>query len=958
MKKSSTLFIFLSLAAALNAYAEAPNLLTYQGRLKESGQAVTGNRAVEIFLCDAQTGPTCHTSGAQSVAVSNGLFRSTFSIPATANFGAGSWWLEIKVGADTLAPRERLTSNAYALLAGTAAYASNIAAAEGAAGVYISSNLYVTGNEFSVGGSTLGVRQGKVGIGTLTPSGYLEIYAAGSGQTHLVLNNPSSDVGLFIKKTSKRGILAMPYYDDRVVLSNKSAPFPGAFDPALTLWDAGHIDLKVPATGYIRLSDGNVGISSSTPLYRLVISSGAGESGNMVVISTGSSNVIRMTGAGEIYANIYYGDGSALSGITATSYTGTLPVANGGTGATTLTGVIKGNGTGAFSAMTGTANRGVRWADANTIAASALITDNGTNVGIGAALPDQELTVAGDISQTGVLISSGTGDNYFAGRVGIGTDTPGSQLHLAGAGAVTQNIESQAAATVQLNLLNTAAAWNFIVDSLDSSKLKIARGGATKITLDATNVGIGTDTPGSKLDVNGEINAGGGLCLGGNCKSSWPFSPGSQALEMGAYVINSSSHITAAAYQINGSTVLAFKPASFSFMAGQDAGRLTTGVHGTFVGTKAGYNNTTGQENTFVGSNAGQNNSIGEANTALGYFSGYNMTGKNNTFIGRGAGFYSSTEWDNTFVGKNAGLFNAGGGANVVLGADAAYGDTGSSFSSSTLIGFGAGYNMLTGVGNIFIGYKAGYIVETGTGNIIIGFEKDAPTAGTNSYLNIGGAIFGNLITGNIGIGTPSPRSRLDVWGASSLYLGQTGFAHGIVNSDDSMMLVVDANNDANNAFLEVGTGGGAPLLYIVQPGVVGVGTSNPMAALDVKSTGTLVTQYAQIWRNSGSTVIASMTATGVFNVAGDIRLNAAGSGLQVAEGANARMGTVNLTAGTATVANTSVTANTRIFLTIQSVSGTLGIPYVDGRVAGTSFTITSTNSSDTSTIAWLLIEP
>lgn len=937
MKKTSTLFILLALCSGLSAYAEAPNLLTYQGRLKESGQAVTGNRAVEIFLCDAQTGPTCHTSGAQSVAVSNGLFRSTFSIPATANFGAGSWWLEIKVGADTLAPRERLTSNAYALLAGTAAYASNIAAAEGEAGVYISSNLYVTGNEFSVGGSTLGVRQGKVGIGTLTPSGYLEIYAAGSGQTHLVLNNPSSDVGLFIKKTSKRGILAMPYYDDRVVLSNKSAPFPGAYDPALTLWDAGHIDLKVPATGYIRLSDGNVGISSSTPLYRLVISSGAGESGNMVVISTGSSNVIRMTGAGEIYANKYYGDGSALDGITATSYTGTLPVANGGTGATdavtartnlglvigtnvqaydadlgtyagitpsaavqallgsadntgilgnigaaasgangditslsglttalsvpqggtgaaTLTGVLKGNGTGAVSAMTGTADRAVRWSDANTIAASALITDNGTNVGIGAALPDQELTVAGDISQTGVLISSGTGDNYFAGRVGIGTDTPGSQLHLAGAGPVTQNIESQAASTVQLNLLNTDAAWNFIVDSIDASKLKIAKGGAAKITLDGTNVGIGTDTPGSKLDVNGEINAGGGLCLGGNCKSSWPFSPGSQALEMGAYVINSSSHITAAAYQVNGSTVLASKPGINSFMAGMDAGRITTGGHGTFVGTKAGYNNTTGQENTFVGSNAGSANSIGEANTTLGYYAGYNMTGTNNTMVGRGAGFYTSTAWDNTFIGKNTGLFNQAGSANVVLGSDAGYGDTGGSYSSSTLLGYGAGYNMLTGVGNVLIGYKAGYAIETGTGNIIIGFEKDAPAPGTNSHLNIGGAIFGDLITGNIGIGSPSPNTKLEV--------------------------------------------------------------------------------------------------------AGDIRVGTVGSGLQVAEGANARMGTVNLTAGTATVSNTSVTANTRIFLTVQAVSGTVGTLYVDGRVAGTSFTITSTEIADTSTIAWLLIEP
>jgi len=303
-------------------------------------------------------------------------------VPVSALIGTGDWYLEIVVGGATLTPRERLTSSAYSLFAATAAYASNIAAAAGSDGVHITSNVYivgfsssakyygdgseltnlpvaggavakagdtmtgqltlegstltVAGNAFSVGGSTLAVYGGKVGIGTQNPSGMLEIYAAGSGQTHLVLNNPSSDVGLFIKKTALRGILAMPYYNDRVVLSNKSAPFPGTMDPYIRLWDAGNIDIGVPATGYILLSGGNVGISSAAPSYRLVVSSGAGEAGDMLVISTGSSNVIRMTGAGEIYANKYHGDGTALTGVTATTYSGTLPVSNGGTGFTTI----------------------------------------------------------------------------------------------------------------------------------------------------------------------------------------------------------------------------------------------------------------------------------------------------------------------------------------------------------------------------------------------------------------------------------------------------------------------------------------------------------------------------------------------------------------------------------------------------------------------------------------------
>jgi hypothetical protein len=53
------------------------------------------------------------------------------------------------------------------------------------------------------------------------------------------------------------------------------------------------------------------------------------------------------------YWNIGQGYGQASAGSStnlATSVTGTLPVANGGTGATTLTGVLKGNGTGAITA--------------------------------------------------------------------------------------------------------------------------------------------------------------------------------------------------------------------------------------------------------------------------------------------------------------------------------------------------------------------------------------------------------------------------------------------------------------------------------------------------------------------------------------------------------------------------------------------------------------------------------
>lgn len=90
-----------------------------------------------------------------------------------------------------------------------------------------------------------------------------------------------------------------------------------------------------------------------------------------------------------------------------------------------------------------------------------------------------------------------------------------------------------------------------------------------------------------------------------------------------------------------------------------------------------------------------------------------------------------------------------------------------------------------------------------------------------------------------------------------------------------------------------------------------------------------------------------------------DLRVVTAGRGLQVAEGSNAKMGTATLNGTTTvTVSTTAVTANSRILLTTQAPGGTVGSPYVFTRSAGTSFGIRSTDGADTSTVAWMIVEP
>lgn len=89
-----------------------------------------------------------------------------------------------------------------------------------------------------------------------------------------------------------------------------------------------------------------------------------------------------------------------------------------------------------------------------------------------------------------------------------------------------------------------------------------------------------------------------------------------------------------------------------------------------------------------------------------------------------------------------------------------------------------------------------------------------------------------------------------------------------------------------------------------------------------------------------------------------DLRIATAGRGLKVAEGSNAKMGRATLVAGTVTVNTTAVTASSEVFLTCQTPGGTPGFLRVSARTAGTSFTILSSSGTDTSVVAWMIVDP
>lgn len=99
--------------------------------------------------------------------------------------------------------------------------------------------------------------------------------------------------------------------------------------------------------------------------------------------------------------------------------------------------------------------------------------------------------------------------------------------------------------------------------------------------------------------------------------------------------------------------------------------------------------------------------------------------------------------------------------------------------------------------------------------------------------------------------------------------------------------------------------------------------------------------------------------ATGSLTMfSADLKISSVGKGLQVKTGSNAKAGHATCSSGSVVVGNTSVTSTSHIHLTIMTPGGTvLGNPWLSAVTAGTGFTISCSGASDTSVVAYDIIE-
>ena len=144
---------------------------------------------------------------------------------------------------------------------------------------------------------------------------------------------------------------------------------------------------------------------------------------------------------------------------------------------------------------------------------------------------------------------------------------------------------------------------------------------------------------------------------------------------------------------------------------------LTTGVGNTAIGFEALFFNTTGSTNTATGRAALKENRSGSNNTAEGFRAMENTKGSNNTAVGAHALAFNSTTFapftgdNNTAIGVSVLIKNVGS-RNTAVGRGALGSNTG---NDNVALGFEAGKNATTGIGNVYIGAgMEGVAGETG----------------------------------------------------------------------------------------------------------------------------------------------------------------------------------------------------------------------------------------------------
>lgn len=482
-----------------NAIAYTPaNTLTNGQWLRVSNPDSTAGVASNI-LFEANGG-----GGGNGIATISGVHTSTGSMALT--FGtrddSGNVIERMRlssngnVGIGTTAPTQKLTLNTGQILVGV----------DGSAG---DTSLYLRGG--AVGDKA------RIILNHYGTADYIIAVGDIAGKLSLTKTQAGSD-GIIIDGSGNVGIASTTPWGLLSVNPN------GITGPAFAIGSSTKTDLIVT-------NGGNFGIGTTSPLYKFSINSG--------------TNGFGIDSSGIVKQGTWQGN--------------TIDVPYGGTGATTITGLVLGNGTSAMSAYTGTSctnqfPRSLNASGAATCASVANTDLSNSTIGLtslGSIIVGTSPISLGGTSALNLNMANAntwtalqtfsnasttnigsTGSAYFAtsgGNVGIGTASPTEKLSIGGTNALLGEKGTDASGSFYDVRTNSDSTWvsyfgkdntsgnNLFATSLPEAlavgtasnhPLVFAANNLTRMAiLGSGNVGIGTTTPASLLHVSAGISA-------------------------------------------------------------------------------------------------------------------------------------------------------------------------------------------------------------------------------------------------------------------------------------------------------------------------------------------------------------------------------------------------------------------------------------------------------------------